>query len=174
MAMSAKMRARLERMKHRGRRIASKVAGGMKGTVYAAVAGAGGYYLCDLAVQKIDFLKKDYVLPGVLIGGGHFLKRKQYDVGTALIAIGAFLGAQTFKTNSDKGSNTTTITNPAGTASTTVPATGVAGWGMLDGGNSGALPESSRTSASPDTRQLSEHNEAGALFGTSTAMSLQD
>ncbi len=175
-----KLQAHIDSLKARLKGLHAKIGGGIKGSVMAAGTGAVGFYALDMAVEKVEFLKKDYVLPAILVIGGHLVKRKQYDVGTAIIAIGAFLAAQTFKTNSEKTSSTTgTTTTPTGTVATssTTPVAGLdggnAGWMIERGGDSGALQGGGSTSQEP--RQLPMG--AGELVqpgGAREAMALVD
>jgi hypothetical protein len=179
-----KLQEKIEHLKSRLKGLHQKIGGGIKGSVFAAGTGAAGFYVLDMAVEKVEFLKKDYVLPALLVVGGHLVKRKQYDIGTAIIAIGAFLAAQTFKTNSSKETTTTTTTTTptsggALPASTTPVAAGYdggnAGWMMVDGGragDAGALMGGGSTSQEP--RQL---RSAGELVPAGTgreAMALID
>lgn len=181
MALSPKAKEQIERLKARVKSLGHKMAGGIKGSAYAVGTGAVGYYVADMAVQKVEFLQKDYVLPALLVIGGHLIKRKQYDIGTALMAIGAFLAAQTFKHNSDKGSSTTTTTTTSSSTplggGTTPVATGL-GWNMADGGSAGSLqsavssPQIAATSQVPSTAGWGDGGDAGALV--TQAMMLND
>jgi len=180
---SPKLQEKLEHLKARLKGLHAKIGGGLKGSAFAVGTGAIGYYAADMAVQKVEFLQKDYVLPAVLIIGGHLIKRKQYDIGTALMAIGAFLGAQTFKTNSekDKGSTTSTTTtvpamsgSPAGVSATGLDG-GNAGWNMMErAGDSGALQSGRSTSQEPQRQLTQGLGDAGAIVHTSEVMNLRD
>lgn len=162
MAMSAKTKAKLERLKHASRRAGHHIAKGFKGTAIATGTGVAGYYGADwVDGQEADsFVKKDYVFPGALIIGGHFVKKKQYDAGTAMCAIGGFLAAHQYKVN--KAKEELPKEEVPKEIKGLVERAGDAGYGMLDrAGDAGVRvldnPLSATPSLSPtiDARDMS-------------------
>jgi len=79
-----------EAIKARASGHAKKVWGGVKGTAMDGAVGAGTGALLD-AVSNIDTLKGPYRRGLALMVGGHLLKKKSHDAGTALAAVGGLL-----------------------------------------------------------------------------------
>jgi len=132
MAMSEKTKEKMEGMKKRLRTLGAAASKGWKMTAVEAVAGGASYYVLGALQEKVEFLQSHwYVTPVVLIGAGHFLKRKSAQLGAGLVFLGGFLGAQGYdQQSSDEGTGETKGFDRAGDAGA---------WGMLDGGEAGAL-----------------------------------
>jgi hypothetical protein len=138
MAITPKTKEKIEHLQKRVRTLGAQAAKGWKMTAVEAVAGAASYYALGALQEKVEFLQSHwYVTPAVLVGAGHFLKRKSAQLGAGLVFLGGFLGAQGYDQDSADGSTDGTIgTKPA----EGFDRAGDAGaWGMLDGGEAGAL-----------------------------------
>jgi hypothetical protein len=87
-------------LRSRARSIGKRMATGIKGTAIAAGTGAVASYGLAFARDKVGFLNKSWwAQPAVLIGSGHLLKQKPKlaPVGIGLVAIGGFLGAESYR-----------------------------------------------------------------------------
>lgn len=101
------------------RRHHGKVTGGIKGTGIAGAVGAAAYFATEFATEKMDTLKNQpyYTSLGLLVGG-HFLKRKHHDAGTALAGIAGYHAASVYRMKNPKQAS-----------------------GFTDGGNAGAVED---------------------------------
>lgn len=112
MATSAMTKTKVEAIKARARAHAAKVWHGGKGTAMAAGVGAAAGILLD-SVKDIDALKGPYKKGLALIVGGHLLKKKSHDAGTALAAVGGLKIALDYQGKSLVGEPSSTTTTPA-------------------------------------------------------------
>jgi hypothetical protein len=84
---------RRKSFRDRGRAIGRGLAAGFKGTAIASAAGAGTYFVHDLAQRKIEFLgNRPWVAPVGLIFVGHMMKQraKLASAGTAVCGAGGY------------------------------------------------------------------------------------
>jgi hypothetical protein len=79
----------------RARRDGAKgAAKGAKGSALAVGTGAASQYLFAYISQQSSFMRSNwYVTPAAMAVAGHFLKRKNYDAGAALLGAAGFAGA---------------------------------------------------------------------------------
>jgi len=78
---------------HRVRHHAATAMRGGKGTAVAALTGAVTAFAIGKLAANVEFVRSNwYAPPAVLIGVGHFLKRKNLNVGTAVISAGGAVG----------------------------------------------------------------------------------
>jgi hypothetical protein len=171
MAKLTAQRARAFLARMRGGRLhraARHVAGGAKGSAFSAATGGAFYFAEKYALANIDYLKNhpDSYLPGIATGAaGHFLKRKQADVGAALLGVSGYMLARQYDTNNPSGT-TATVTAPAakgldgGDSGELLGSPGAMGW---DDFNTGAL-DNTMTDASPGT-DIGPGSAAGWLDG---------
>lgn len=95
----------------RARGAGAKFARGGVGSAYSAATGAGCFYVAKMATDvdaatgkpKIEFLaKQPYALPVAFAVAGHLVKRRQMDVGAAMLGAAGFLAAQAYGNASAK------------------------------------------------------------------------
>lgn len=66
---------------------------GGKGTAVSALTGAVTAFAIGKLAENVAWVRENwYAPPLVLIGAGHFLKRKQLNLGTSVIAAGGAVG----------------------------------------------------------------------------------
>jgi len=132
MAMSEKTKEKIDGLKKRVRTLGAQAAKGWKMTAVEAVGGGASYYALGALQDKVEFLQSHwYVTPGALILAGHFVKKKSPQIGAGLVFLGGFLGAQGYdQSSSEETSEGGSMDMRAGDAGA---------WGMLDGGEAGAL-----------------------------------
>lgn len=93
------------RLRKGARRLGGFVAGGFKGTLVAGGSGGVGYYANKMANQKVESLQKNtFIMPLLMIAGGHFIKRKAPNVGAGVVGAGGYALAMAFdaKQQADK------------------------------------------------------------------------
>ncbi len=131
MALSEKNKEKLDRLQKRVRTLGAQAAKGWKMTGVEAVGGFASYYGLGALQEKVEFLQSHwYVTPAVLIGAGHFIKRKSPQIGAGLVFLGGFLGAQGYDQDSSSSTEEGSGYERAGDAGA---------WSLLDGGEAGAM-----------------------------------
>lgn len=117
----------------RARKSGANFARGGVGSAYSAGTGAACFYLVKMATEndpstgkpRVEFLQKQpYAVPVLLAVAGHMVKRKQHDVGAAMLGVAGFTAAQAY--NAPKGATQTDATDPLKKA---LESTGVYGYG---------------------------------------------
>jgi hypothetical protein len=145
------MKEKLDRAKERAKTLAKKIASGTKGTIIAAGTGVASAWVLPMAADKIDALNDDknenaaYYKGGALIVAGHLVKKKQYDAGTGLAAIGGYIIGEHLHKKSEEDSSST-----SSGAATDMKTAGAlmdvdAGWTMLE-----SRPDAGAVSSAPD------------------------
>jgi len=175
---------RLEAAKTRSKNLAKSIGKGGKGTLITAVTGGGMYYVVGAAQERVEFLTSHpYATPLVLVGGGHFLKRKHHDMGTAMIAIGGYLGAEAYDQSSEDTSTDTTPPTTKGLGAGDAGAWGDPNWtageaGAMQGGlsrsDNGPTMGSAATSGQPGALGMGAPRTNAGDYTYSEAMGLQD
>lgn len=110
----------------RARSAGAKFAAGGKGTAYSGGTGAACFYAVKMLHEKdasgkprFEFVEKQpYAVPVALAIAGHFVKRKQHDVGAAMVGVAGFTAAAAYdqaKAN-EKTAAAMADVSPAGTS----------------------------------------------------------
>lgn len=95
----------LKRAAHYARTHHGKVTKGAKGSAMSTGVGAATYFATQYAVGHVPLLQSRWWAPAVALAvGGHFLKRKSHDAGTALCAIGGYIGGLNYAISTASGS----------------------------------------------------------------------
>ena len=160
--MAETTKDKLDRARARAREMATKVWHGSKGSLLSAGVGFGAFYV-EGALRGMDFFSTDpakggpYRVPIAMGVGGHFLKRKHHDSGTALLAIAGYQLANELKQRADAAKSKTATATVATTPGTTATPAAATGYGdapaFLPPGNAGAM-----------------FDQAGAMFDQAGAM----
>lgn len=101
--LSAAQKEKVKAMMHRARAGAAHLAKGTKGTLISGATGAGCYYGGKALTEKVEMFQKNvYAMPAAFLIAGHFLKRKQYDAGAAMIGVAGFTGANAYDATSSQ------------------------------------------------------------------------
>lgn len=80
--------------KGRARAAGRFIAKGGKTTGIAALTGVASHFVMKWAAGSSETLREHWaIVPAVMIGGGHFIRRKSEAAGLALVGAGAALGA---------------------------------------------------------------------------------
>lgn len=180
-----KKEKKIEALKSRMKSMGQKLARGGKGTLIAAGTGVGTYYLEKVVDENWGRAKaaetgkaednklgdyQDMIVGAAYAAGGHFIKRKQYDAGTAMAGVGGYIfgrgmsAMMSKKKDDTEGaiSSTTTAAKDA-TTSTTVKSlvdAALADWTLPDAARAGlpsSAPEGAGAglpSSAPSGRQL--------------------
>lgn len=91
------LKARLRRGASSGGKFAAQ---GAKGSAISLAVGAAAYVGAVKASEHISFLRSQwYMTPAVLAVAGHFLKRKNHDMGIAALGAAGMMLAQGFMAN---------------------------------------------------------------------------
>jgi hypothetical protein len=91
---------RLAAMKGALRRGGANAAKGAKGSAISAAVGVASYFGYEfLGNQSKTLVENWWAAPAVLAAGGHFLKRKNHDIGVAMLGAAGFMGAMNFRVN---------------------------------------------------------------------------
>jgi hypothetical protein len=81
----------MSKLKNLARRAGASAARGLKGTAMTGGAGSAAYFAHKFLNQKVQTLNKSpFITPALLVVGGHFLKRKNADLGNGLIGAGGY------------------------------------------------------------------------------------
>lgn len=89
----------------RARNTGTKFAKGGVGSAYSAGTGAACFYIAKMATEKdaktgkarVEFLaNQPYAVPALMAVAGHMVKRKQADVGAAMLGAAGLLAAQAY------------------------------------------------------------------------------
>lgn len=96
----------------RARGAGAKFARGGQGTLLSAGTGAACFYAVDFVTGRGDdgkprvemLANNKYAAPALLAVVGHMVKRKQYDVGAAMIGVAGYEAAKAFASKKTKSS----------------------------------------------------------------------
>lgn len=147
MKIPAKYKEAIKEKLSRARGVGMKLAKGSKGTIYSGATGAGCFYIGRELHDRFEiFQKNEYALPLAFVVAGHIVKKKQVDIGAAMVGVGGFTAAQVYQAKADakKSGATPSVNAPPGTPSAAdiakklaeggayVPGALGAGWSALD------------------------------------------
>lgn len=126
----------------RARSAGAKFATGAKGTAMSAGTGAACFYAVEYAKgtgddgkPRVEFLATNkYAAPALLAIAGHMIKKKQHDVGAAMVGVAGYEAAKAFAAKSS--STTDPLAAALGGAK---PANGY-GWGGAYGAGELVMP----------------------------------
>lgn len=164
-----KKEKKIEALKARLKGLGHKLARGGKGTLIAGGTGVGLYYLekvvdsnwgkgaaAESGKDEDNKLGEyqDMIVGAAYAAGGHFVKRKQYDAGTGMAAVGGYIFGRGMdhmmskkKDGGTEADKAVAEATKASTSSTTVKGlvdAALADWSLPDAARSG-LPSSSPT-----------------------------
>ena len=126
----------------RARGAGAKFAKGAQGTAMSAGTGAACFYAVEYAKgvgddgkPRVEFLANNkYAVPAILAIAGHMVKKKQFDVGAAMVGVAGYEAAKAFAAKSSTKDPLATALGGA-----TPPANGY-GWGGAYGAGELVMP----------------------------------